>query len=81
MEPTPENIKAFQDSIIKVVENGELIEGTYRAGKFDEIEALHYIEHKTKLWVVFKKETKSYITGWKLRYRQYQDLILTGKVK
>lgn len=79
-EKTPENIQAFKEEIKNLVLNGERIEGTYRKTEPDGYPASHFYDPKTGKNAVFKKQTKEFVSAWKLTEGQVDDLLTNGNV-
>jgi hypothetical protein len=79
-EKTPENIQAFKEEIKNLVLNGERIEGTYRKTEPDGYPASHFYDAKTGKNAVFKKQTKEFVSAWKLTEGQVDDLLTNGNV-
>ena len=79
-EKTPENIQAFKEEIKNLVLNGERIEGTYRKTEPDGYPASHFYDSKTGKNAIFKKETKEFVSAWKLNEGQVDDLLTNGNV-
>lgn len=75
-----ENIEAFKEEIKNLVLNGERIEGTYRKAEPDGYPASHFYDLKTGTNAVFKKQTKEFISAWKLSEGQVDDLLTNGNV-
>lgn len=85
-ERTEKNIRKMQQNIVKHTEeayrSGEVIEGTYqKLFENESLEVVHYVNNKTKLWTVFNKDTKKFITGKVLTDNQYNDLINNNNVR
>lgn len=76
-----ENIQAFKEEIKNLVLNEERIEGTYRKAEPDGYPVSHFYDPKTRKNVIFKKETKKFVSGWKLTEGQIDDLLTNGNVK
>ena len=79
-EKTLENIQAFKEEIKNLVLNGERIEGTYRKTEPDGYPASHFYDPKTGKNAVFKKQTKEFVSAWKLTEGQVDDLLTNGNV-
>ena len=79
-EKTPENIEAFKEEIKNLVLNGERIEGTYRKTEPDGYPASHFYDPKTGKNAVFKKQTKEFVSAWKLTEGQVDDLLTNENV-
>jgi hypothetical protein len=83
-EKTRENIEAFKEEIKKLVLNGERIEGTYRKSEPDGYRASHFYDPIydpiTGKNVIFKKETREFVSAWKLTEGQVDDLLTNGNV-
>ena len=79
-EKTPENIQAFKEEIKNLVLNGERIEGTYRKTKPDGYPASYFYDSKTGKNAIFKKDTKEFVSAWKLNDKQVADLLTNGNV-
>ena len=79
-EKTPENIQAFKEEIKNLVLNGERIEGTYRKTEPDGYPASHFYDSKTGKNAIFKKDTKEFVSAWKLNQGQINDLLNNGNV-
>lgn len=78
IEKTPENVQAFKEKIKNLVLNGERIEGTYRKGEPDGYTASHFYDPKTGKNAIFKKQTKEFVSAWKLTEGQVDDLLTNG---
>lgn len=79
-EKTPENVQAFKEEIKNLVLNGEPIEGTYRKAEPDGYTASHFYDPKTGKNAIFKKQTKEFVSAWKLTEGQVDDLLTNGNV-
>ncbi len=79
-EKTPENVQAFKEEIKNLVLNGERIEGTYRKAEPDGYPASHFYDPKTGKNAIFKKQTKEFVSAWKLTEGQVDDLLTNGNV-
>ena len=79
-EKTPENIQAFKEEIKNLVLNGERIEGTYRKSEPDGYPASHFYDPKTGRNAIFKKQTKEFVSAWKLTEGQVEDLLTNRNV-
>ena len=74
-ERTAENIKDFKNKIKDLVLRGERIEGTYRKSEPDEYSAIYFYDAATRQNVIFKQETKEFVSAWILTPEQAQDLL------
>ena len=79
-EKTPENIQTFKEEIKNLVSNGKRIEGTYRKTEPDGYPASHFYDSKTGKNAIFKKDTKEFVSAWKLNQGQINDLLNNGNV-
>lgn len=77
---TPENIQVFKEEIKNLVLNGERIEGTYRKSEPDGYPASHFYDPETRKNAIFKKETREFVSAWKLTEGQADDLLNNGNV-
>ena len=69
-----------KEEIKNLVLNGERIEGTYRKDEPDGYPASHFFDPKTGKNAVFKKQTKEFVSAWKLTEGQVDDLLTNGNV-
>lgn len=79
-EKTPENVQTFKEEIKNLVLNGKRIEGTYRRTELNGYPASHFYDSKTGKNAIFKKETKEFVSAWKLSDKQVRDLLNNGNV-
>lgn len=69
-----ENMEHFLKEIVKLVVDGERIEGIYRGNKSNGFPAIHFYNSTTGKNAIFKKETKEFVSAWILTTRQMNDL-------
>lgn len=79
-EKTDENIESFKNKIKQLVLEGERIEDTYRKSEPDGYTATYFYDSKTRRNAIFKKETKEFVSAWKLTPEQAQDLLQNKNV-
>ena len=72
---TFENIEGYKNEIKKLVLTGERIEGTYRKDEPDQYLAIHFYDSASGCNVIFKQETKEFVSAWKLPQGQVNDLL------
>ena len=73
---TPENLQKFKDELVKTTRNGERIEGTYR----NDQKVIHYYDAATERNVIYKADTKEFVSAWKLLPQQVEDLLKNKNV-
>jgi hypothetical protein len=77
---TPKNIKTFKEEIKNLVLDGKRIEGTYRDKAPDGYLATHFYDSETRRNAIFKKQTREFVSAWKLTKTQVDDLLKNGNV-
>ena len=77
---TSENIEGYKNEIKKLVLTGERIEGTYRKGEPDQYLAIHFYDSESGCNAIFKKETKEFVSAWKLTQGQVNDLLINKNI-
>lgn len=58
----------------------ERIEPQYRKGRQNEQDAVGFINHDNKKFVIFDRHTKKYITGWVMNEAQYQKFLNNNNI-